>query len=159
LLRDTDLQTIGVDIKKAMLVQTNFNLNQFRNKYDIIIPQVNINSDLNNNLKHQSIPLCPARRKYLATFLGAIDVNNNVLNQIKLSLIKLSTQVNNNNELLFDFVCDDKTRRLCNNQTLVLKQSTFALILPPNNSEIIFNSDLSLSLINIMTFGKSFIRN
>ena len=156
-MKDTDLQTIdGLDLKKSILVQTDFRLNNFRSGYDIILPEVNHNFFSIDRTEETAVPLCPARRRYLATFLGPIDGQNSIQNQIKESLLKLSTHVSNNKELLFDFVCDEKTRRLCDNQTLILRQSTFALILPPIDSEVVFNANLSANLINILSSGKTF---
>ena len=160
MFKDIDLQSInGLDLKKSILVQTDFRLNHFRSGFDIILPQINHNFFSIERPVDSAVALCPARRKYLATFLGPIDVHNSIQNKIKQSLLKLSTHVSNNNELLFDFVCDEKTRRLCDNQTLILRQSTFALILPPIDSEVIFNTNLSISLINILSSGMSSLFN
>ena len=152
-LKDFDLQAIdGLDLQKAALVQTNFKMNRFRTGFDIILPDINhdyYKSDNNDNV----VQLCPARRKYLATFLGRIDGHNSIHDTIKQTLLKLSSQTSNNNELLFDFVCDDKTKRLCDNQTIILRQSTFALILPPIDGQLIFSSQLSKRLIDVLNSG------
>ena len=103
----------------------------------------------------RAVPLSPTRRRYLSTILGSIDGQNPIQNQIKESLLKLSTHVSNNKELLFDFVCGEKTRCLCDNQTIILRHSTFALILRPIESEVLFNANLSSNLINILSSGKT----
>lgn len=157
MLKDFDLQSIdGLDLKKAIIVETNFKLNQFRTDYDIILPEIShqfYRADKAVDDSDSGVQLCPARRKYLATFLGPIDGRHSIHNTIRQTLLKLSSQTSNNNELLFDFVCDDKTKRLCDNQTLILRQSTFALILPPIDNQLIFSSELSKRLIDVLISG------
>ncbi|XP_054166306.1 exostosin-3-like [Oppia nitens] len=152
---DLDLQsTDGIDLQKASLVQTNFNLHTFRPNFDIILPQINKKTPLKyERTEDNTVSMVPSRRKYLVTYLGSIDSNNYIHKQIMTTLLKVSSHLSTNNEFLLDFVCDEKTKRLCDNQTLVLRQSTFALILPPIDNHMIFTTNMSISLVNILSSG------
>src|SRR5699024_5166748 len=96
---------------------------------------------------------------------------NNLGVEIKEKLLNLvSTKYSRaaQNEFLFDFDCDEKTRKLCDNQTIILLDSTFTLLLPSFNQSpsfsshsyfsnpIIFDDKLSSKLMNALSTGMTF---
>ncbi|KAH9497700.1 Exostoses (Multiple)-like 3 [Dermatophagoides farinae] len=166
-----DLNSIGLNVKKAILVQNQFDSSSLRHSFDLVIPDVNIIHfySLNLNGKIFSPQLSPAKRKYFLTFLGRISDDNSDHNNnnnsyddnlqliIKNTMINLSTKhsVVNHNEFLFDFDCDEKTKKLCDNQTIILLESTFTLIpiIINNHHNIHRNHDFYLRLFNALSTG------
>lgn len=64
----------------------------------------------------------------------------------------------NHNEFLFDFDCDEKTKKLCDNQTIILLESTFTLIPIVVNDNVhhrknSFYHDFYLRLFNALSTG------
>lgn len=162
---------------KAMLVQTLFNAANFRAKYDLIVPDMQFLFKLSSTRPSDFSPVVsPARRKYFLSYLGKVDEqqkarsSNDLGVKIKETLVKLASKYSNaaNNEFLFDFDCDAKTKKLCENQTIILLDSTFTLLLPsfvqPSSfsghsftaNPIIFDNQLSFRLLNALSTGMSF---
>lgn len=139
-----------------MLIQNTFE-NNFRHKFDLIMPQLQSLNPFYSVQDYIYWPsFSPARRKYFISYLGRIE-DKSANNLIKKSLLKLSSSYNsiNHNEFLFDFDCDEKTQRLCANQTIILLESTFTLLLPPDDSTL-FNEDLNQRLFNCLSTGKDY---
>src|SRR5690606_3939535 len=59
----------------------------------------------------------------------------------------------NHNEFLFDFDCDEKTKRLCDNQTIILNDSTFSLIIPPLSPTSLYDDEVNDRLFNSLAAG------
>ncbi|KAJ6224228.1 hypothetical protein RDWZM_002773 [Blomia tropicalis] len=169
-LNKLNLRHVGIEPMKAMLFQTNFIVFDFRVTYDLIIPNVNQIYYLSKNLDQFAPRLSPARRKYFISYLGTIHsstVQNDQRVTIKQNLLNLVSKHTKaaHNEFLLDFDCDEKTKRLCENQTLILLDSTFTLILPSawpkdqlidssyglNNS--IFDDQISERFLNALSTG------
>ncbi|OTF82637.1 exostosin-like protein, partial [Euroglyphus maynei] len=167
-----DLNSIDLNIKNAILVQNQFDSSSLRHSFDLVIPNVQIihSIGLNFNGKNSTPQLSPAKRKYFLTFLGRIidensDNNNNSYDNnipliIKNTMMNLLTKHNvvNHNEFLFDFDCDEKTKKLCDNQTIILLESTFTLIPIVVNDNVhhrknSFYHDFYLRLFNALSTG------
>ncbi|XP_027201904.2 exostosin-3-like [Dermatophagoides pteronyssinus] len=166
-----DLNSIELNVKKAIIVQNQFSksFSSLRHSFDLVIPNVQIihSFNVNLNVKNFSPKLSPAKRKYFLTFLGRLrhensdHNNNNTAYDDNLQLIIKNTMLNlltkhsvvNHNEFLFDFDCDEKTKKLCDNQTIILLESTFTLIpiiIINNNS---FHHDFYQRLFNALSTG------
>lgn len=167
-----DLQSFGINVNKAILVQANFTNHGYRKNYDIIIPNLQLinNISINNFNDYSGTMLSPAKRKYFLSFLGHIEGSHNnketistfdddnlIFKQTMLNLLSKHSIINHN-EFLFDFDCDDKTKRLCDNQTIILLDSTFVLINVLNNSNqhYSFNEYFTLRFFNALSTGNCY---
>lgn len=158
---------------KAMLVQTQFNEYDYRNKYDLIIPSMH-SLFLQSTSSEFSPVFSPARRKYFLSFLGEVneevdDESNSKANtdlqvMVKDALLQLVAKHSNaaHNEFLFDFDCDEKTKQLCENQTIILLDSTFTIIMPsPSHSSsqsflinpVVYDNHLNSRIMNALVTG------
>lgn len=126
------LHSLSVD--KAILVQSSFDKNSFRKRFDMIIsvPETNI---------VQSSQHCPARRQFLACFRGNLShfpQVKNVMNRLK-----------SVDDFLFDL---DSNETSCREGEL--EKSTFSLILASQGSPIdSFRNSLAFGSIPIILGG------
>ena len=167
-----DLNSIELNVKKAIIVQNQFSksFSSLRHSFDLVIPNVQIIHSFNENLKVKNFSpkLSPAKRKYFLTFLGHLrhensdHNNNNTAYDDNLQLIIKNTMLNlltkhsvvNHNEFLFDFDCDEKTKKLCDNQTIILLESTFTLIpIIIINNDNSFHHNFYQRLFNALSTG------
>lgn len=142
---------------KSMLVQTEFLLEEHRSHFDLTFPDIEHIHKVSNHIYNSHTRLVPAKRKYFVSYLGHL-FEHLTDGLIKKTLKKIASKHNTiPNEFLFDFECGDKTKRLCENQTIVLLDSTFNLILPTtskNRNELtVFDHQLSIRLINCLLTG------
>lgn len=148
------------DTGRAILVQSAFSEQQFRNGFDVIVPPVlgPPNGDIWQECAHA--PMVPARRLYLLTFQGEMkSINNSTLDKAQSEEATLNTfivehlkEITNGKSLdkfLLQFECvpatEQKTTTLVRDWMLcgtdssrkaILKDSTFSLILSPGIGEI-----------------------
>ncbi|KAH9404328.1 Exostoses (Multiple)-like 3 [Tyrophagus putrescentiae] len=167
-----DILQTGVNPMKAMLLQTQFNEYNYRNKYDLIVPSM---YSLSTAKASEFSPVfSPARRKYFISFLGQVNEeadddsstknsNTDLQVVVKDALLKLVAKHSRAayNEFLFDFDCDEKTKQLCENQTIILLDSTFTIIMPTAShssqsfliNPIIYDNQLNSKIMNAFVTG------
>lgn len=143
---------------KSMLVQTEFNLDEHRPRFDLIVPDIEHIHNISTQIYNHQTRLAPAKRKYFLSYLGRLSDQQAPDDLIKKTLTNVVSKHNTiPNEFLFDFECDDKTRRLCDNQTIVLLDSTFNFILPTTfknkHKSTVFDQHLSVRLLNALLAG------
>ncbi|XP_015789578.1 exostosin-3 isoform X2 [Tetranychus urticae] len=115
-----DIIDLGIKPLRALVLQSKFNANHFREGFDVIIPP------LNSNQPQSSIQSnCPARRKYLLTYQGSINKSfSNFQTKKLIETMRAIANQTKSDEINFDFNC-------ANNCKSLSTQSTFSLILPP----------------------------
>lgn len=148
------------DTDRAILVQSAFVENQYRNGFDVIVPPVLGPPD--GDVWSECAPMVPARRKYLLTFQGEmhgasanesehgsqseeITLNNFIVDHLK--------EISNGKSLdkfVLQFECIPATEQKVSTTTIrdwmlcgtdssrksILKDSTFSLILSPSIGEV-----------------------
>ncbi|XP_063696402.1 exostosin-3 [Culicoides brevitarsis] len=146
-----------IDTGRAIVAQSIFFLNQFRQGFDLILPP--LLGPPGGDVWQDCAPIVPARRKYLLSFQGepTSNTNTDVLDNFILEHLKEISHSSTRDKFLLQFECVPATDQqftllefkdwlLCgteNSRKLVLKESTFALILTP--SENVVTSTLLLS--------------
>lgn len=159
-----DLRQLHLDSMKAILIQTLSSSFTYQANFDLTIPSLDHVHSLSQI--ESSVLFSPARRKYFLSFLGRIPssseskANNTILSRIKSVQLNLQMSKTNSalhNEFLFDFDCDEKTRRLCDNQTFILNDSTFTFVMPPQatnkDDSVLFDHQTSTRLFNALSTG------
>jgi len=140
-----DVLETNVNPAKALIMQSKFNRNTFRSEFDTVIAPFYFDDELYQNFgKH-----CPARRQYLATFYGSINQNqteNHILSLIK-ALKEIQSEADQD-KFDFRFNCINK----CKEDNFKFN-STFVLIFPPSNVNLISHPDIISDLFNTLTSG------
>lgn len=133
---DTDLLATGINLGKAMVVQSHFSERTYRRNFDItfnVVPPADTDS--------APIAHCPARRKYLATYNGPGNGLVTVMNALTDLESKATSDV-------FKFVFEDS-----DNEDSVLSQSTYALVLPEVDSAIVSSAKIHTRMRNVLKNG------
>ncbi|XP_055384787.1 exostosin-3 [Condylostylus longicornis] len=140
---------------RAIIVQSTFMKNQFRDNYDIVVPPVL--GPPTGDVWQECSAMVPARRPYLLTFQGEIRPDNETLYEndavalddfIVEHLHDMSVG-STQDKFLLQFKCIPATEQkvelalsdwaLCGTDSSrrnILKDSTFALILPPRSGQV-----------------------
>ncbi|XP_053693741.1 exostosin-3 [Sabethes cyaneus] len=170
--RDLSLGTGNVfrqiNTGRAMLVQSSFEESQFRRGFDIIVPP--ILGPPGGDVWQECSAMLPARRKYLLSFQGEMNVqqNQSSLNHVDeeaetvddfiIEHLKEMSSGHTQDRFLLQFECIPATEQrnpsavrdwsLCgtdNSRKSILKDSTFTLLLSPGGNSIsstLFNARL-----------------
>ncbi|XP_055839540.1 exostosin-3 [Episyrphus balteatus] len=147
-----DLNSFGTNINeqntmKAIIVQSSFDRLRFRRSYDLVVPPVI--GPPGGDVWQECAVMVPARRLYLLTFQGemrplANRPTVNSLDEFILEYLNDMSQGSTQDKILIQFECIPATEQhgqdsqsdwaLCGTDSSrknVLKDSTYALILPP----------------------------
>ncbi|XP_068145127.1 exostosin-3 [Drosophila tropicalis] len=144
---------------RAIVVQSSFERDQFRPNYDIIVPP--ILGPPGGDVWQECASMVPARRKYLLTFQGELRPppdTSNPLDDFILEHLADMAKGSTQDQFMLQFQCVPATEQqesdsqadwtLCgtdSSRKLLLKDSTYALILPPLNQRV--SSTLMLARI------------
>lgn len=172
----------GVSTGRAMLVQSIYLHQQFRDGFDLIVPPML--GPPGGEVWQECAPMVPARRKYLLSFQGEMkstktDKKSGNVNEK--SILQDMTQVDNfvveylkhmtkslstSDEFFFQFKCVPATEQrtilpirdwsLCGtdySRKSILKDSTFVLIMSPGNQEYVSTSLLQARLYEGLRSG------
>lgn len=138
---------------RAIVVQSTFELTQFRVDYDLIVPP--ILGPPGGDVWQECAPMVPARRTYLLSFQGELRPTNitiqhpHPLDDFILEHLKEMSRSSTQDQFLLQFKCIPATEQIDENAIIdwslcgtdssrksILKDSTFALILPPLEQRI-----------------------
>lgn len=137
----------NVDTGRAIVAQSTFYANQFRNGFDLIVPP--LLGPPGGDVWQDCAPIVPARRKYLLSFQGELTFHENadVLDEFIVEHLKEINYGPTQDKFLLQFKCIPATEQpsntlnisgdwsLCgteNSRKIILKESTFVLILAPS---------------------------
>lgn len=144
----------GLDTGRAILIQSSFAENQYRNNFDVIVPPVL--GPPSGDVWQECSSMVPARRKYLLTFQGEMKTHNDsitldkaiddetTLNNFIVEHLKEMANGKSQDKFLLQFECVPATEQksigvvrdwmLCgtdSSRKAILKDSTFSLLLSP----------------------------
>lgn len=139
-----DLVNAGLKSMRYLMVSTNFLINSFRNKFDIVFPPYS--NQFQNNHSNMA-KLCPAKRRYLLSYVENIrNLKKHLITQKLLSELEEMANSFPGNDIYFNFDCG----KHCINHLI---NSTFSLILPPSDRSQYSDYSLSEKVINMISFG------
>ncbi|RWS27321.1 exostosin-3-like protein [Leptotrombidium deliense] len=141
LMPNIDLIDIGVNPRKALVIQSQFSKHSFRNEFDIVSVVAN-----NNEQKFPSFS--PSKRSYLASFRADFGANSTTEYQTLISILKTITRESGDDIFKFELNC---SLSVCAKHEEILLESTFALIIPNSNS--ISSQYISETLIRMLRLG------
>uniref|UniRef100_A0A8D8IVH2 glucuronosyl-galactosyl-proteoglycan 4-alpha-N-acetylglucosaminyltransferase n=1 Tax=Culex pipiens TaxID=7175 RepID=A0A8D8IVH2_CULPI len=148
----------NVDTGRAMLVQSSFEEAQFRKGFDLVVPP--ILGPPGGDVWQECSPMLPARRKYLLSFQGEMNVQNQTsvvrvddeaetVDDFILEHLKEMTSGRTQDRFMLQFECIPATEQrnpstvrdwsLCgtdNSRKSVLKEATFTLLLAPGGNSV-----------------------
>ncbi|XP_037948304.1 exostosin-3 [Teleopsis dalmanni] len=148
-----DLNSKGTNVllnqntMRAIVVQSSFELSQFRTNYDLIVPP--ILGPPGGDVWQECSTMVPARRKYLLTFQGElrpldVAIKSHPLDDFILEHLTDMSKGSTQDKFLLQFQCVPATEQLDENSVVdwalcgtdssrksILRESTFALVLPP----------------------------
>jgi len=176
----------NVDTGRAMIVQSTFYRNQFRDRFDLIVPP--ILGPPGGDVWQECAQMLPARRKYLLSFQGEmrtfkattmtyqiddadmdlerLAVDNNNIDAFIIQHLKDMSRGITLDKFFIQFECipasvENKPAEsldwsLCgtdSSRRLILKESTFALILAPSNATLLTTSSMQARLYEALRAG------
>ncbi|KAK2724514.1 hypothetical protein QYM36_001122 [Artemia franciscana] len=129
----------------------------YRKNYDIVLPFTKVSSDILS-----LPPLSPARRKYLLSFQGEVK-SQSPEEQIVISVLKKLQLSTTDDKFLIHFKCinnvlsaEEEEYALCGtyqSREEILKESTFSLILSPQDFKITSTKSVQQRLYESLKFG------
>jgi hypothetical protein len=176
----------NVDTGRAMIVQSTFYRNQFRDGFDLIVPP--ILGPPGGDVWQECAQMLPARRKYLLSFQGEmrtfkattmtyqiddadmdlerLAVDNNNIDAFIIQHLKDMSRGITLDKFFIQFECipasvenkpvESLDWSLCgtdSSRRLILKESTFALILAPSNATLLTTSSMQARLYEALRTG------
>lgn len=144
------------DTDRAIVVQSAFSEQQYRNGFDVIVPPML--GPPSGDVWQECAPIVPARRKYLLTFQGEVKLQSEkntsdraeeTLNEFIVQHLKDVENGKSQDKFVLQFECVPATEQkttstsrdwmLCgtdSSRKAILKDSTFSLIMSPGFGEI-----------------------
>ncbi|CAH1954198.1 unnamed protein product [Acanthoscelides obtectus] len=162
-----------IDTGRAILVQSTFTQDQFRDNFDLIVSPVL--GPPGGDVWQECASMLPARRKYLLTFQGEMKAKNSMLSNQSISsnldkfVIEYLGQLSNSqtqDKFLFEFECNPASDTsnnigpqdwaLCgtdSSRKSILKESTYVLIFAPTQADLISTTLLQARVYEALRSG------